>query len=835
MKKSTVIVVVGLFCLVNLFIGCGNLSAGNKGGSIVLVDNGKSNYRIVIPATASDVEKYAADELQNFLQQIAGVQLEIVTDAEKMSKAEILLGNNSHLKKLKTDIDFESLGKEGFTIRSHGKHLIITGSAERGVMYGVYTFLEDYLGCRWYSSTVSHIPTQKTIRLPLINDTQVPVLNFREVYAYDAMDPAFAGRIKLNGNAGNIKDSKMLTERHAGWTTWCHTSFTFVPPEKYFKEHPEYYSLLNGERKAKQLCFSNPEIVDIAAAKVKDLLDNPVDSIPHTIKVVPREGGPIWADKEDIYIDISQQDGGGACQCENCKAIDNREGSPIGSILTFVNKVATRFPDKTFSTLAYYYSQKPPEHIKPADNVSIMLCNYGSSMTFPLADSPSKRFVRDLKKWSEISNNLLIWDYVVNFSNLNMPNPNFHIQQSNIKFYIDHNVKGIFEQASREAGGEFCGLRTYLLAKLMWNPDCNVDAVMNDFLDGYYGPAGKAIRRYIDLMRETLVNAKESIGIYDWPKSHAGGYLSEEMLKQYNAIFDEADKLVAGDEELLHRVRTARTPLMYVELVNGYGTPEERMAILEDFYTLCQKNNIKKLSETGVTPDKFKNQILGSLQREFGVTMTPPGGVFADFENVVVEMKAIQKDVSIHYTLDGSKPTKDSKLYTEPVKITKPVVIKANCFGKISTPVTTARFQKAELPVKTGIMKRNDPAQHLKLPVSDVTLLKLIVKDGGNGNANDHADWADAKLIDAEGNVTYLSDLEPVRVSQGWRTLGIDKSVLGNQLKIGTQKFDKGLGSHANSEILYKLNKKYKYFETYIGVDSGAGGDASVVFHVEAE
>ena len=83
--------------------------------------------------------------------------------------------------------------------------------------------------------------------------------------------------------------------------------------------------------------------------------------------------------------------------------------------------------------------------------------------------------------------------------------------------------------------------------------------------------------------------------------------------------------------------------------------------------------------------------------------------------------------------------------------------------------------------------------------------------------------------------MTYLSDLDPVRVSQGWRTLGIDKSVLGNPLKIGNQQFDKGLGSHANSEIVYQLDKKYRYFETYVGVDSGAGGNASVTFKVESE
>ena len=113
----------------------------------------------------------------------------------------------------------------------------------------------------------------------MIDDTQVPVLDFREVYYACAMDPALAGRLKLNGNASVVKDNKMLVERHSGWATWCHTSFTFVPPQKYFDTHPEYYSLVNGERKPRQLCFTNPDIVDITVAKIRELFDRPIDAL----------------------------------------------------------------------------------------------------------------------------------------------------------------------------------------------------------------------------------------------------------------------------------------------------------------------------------------------------------------------------------------------------------------------------------------------------------------------------------------------------------------------------------------------------------------------------
>ena len=836
MKKHITSAIILGFGLITALSGLSHAAETTKDAAVILTDHGKSDYRIVISSTATKVEKLAAKELQSFLHQIAGVNIEIGTDKEKVSGAEILLGKNAHLDKVGAKIDFASLGREGFSIRTHKNYLVIAGNTDRGTLYGVYSFLEDHLGCRWYSSTASRIPKKKTISLGEINDTQIPVLDYREVYYSDAMDPNFAGRLKLNGNASKINNGKMVIERHAGWTTWSHTLFTFVPPSKYFKKHPEYYSLNKGERKTRQLCLTNPEIVDVAVANIRNLLKNPIDFIPHSTKTLPREGGPIWARGEDIFIGLSQQDGGGRCECENCKKVDTYEGSPSGSILTFVNKVAAHFPDKTVSTLAYFYSVNPPKHIKPAPNVSIMLCNYGSSRTFAFENTPfghDKAFMQKVEKWSEISNNLMIWDYVVNFSNLYMPNPNLHIQKSNIKFYIKHNAKGIFEQASREGGGEFCELRNYLLAKLLWNPDIDTDVVIDDFLDGYYGAAGKEIRKYIDLMRQTIVDGKISVGIYSYPKPYAKNFLSEDMLKQYNAIFDKADQLVAGDKELMFRVRTARMPLMWVELENGYGSTEKRLKSLSEFLELCTKNKVSKLSETGNTPDKFHQKHIAKLGLEVGVKINPPGGFFGDFKDLHVQLSSPQKNATMRYTIDGSEPTEKSTRYNKPISIRKATIIKAAVFGKSKPMVSTAHFKKVKLPLTTDTMGGSDPAKYLKLPISGVKTLKLIVNNAGDSNANDHADWADAKLIDSKGNATYLSDMKPLRQTQEWGKLGINKSVSGKPLQIGNKKFAKGLGTHAVSEIIYQLDGKYKTFETWIGVDAGTDNRGSVVFKVE--
>lgn len=620
MSKRAGFIVIFLICMSAVFVGCDEISAQTAKSSIVLADNGNSDYQIVISSDADKVEKFAASELQSFLQQISGAKLPIVTDTQRPSHHEILLGNNARIKNSGTKIDFEKLGKEGFTIRREKTRLVIAANSGRGTMYGVYAFLEDHLGCRWFTSKFSRIPKRQKIELSDIDDTQVPVLDFREVYCSDFMDPVFAGRLRLNGNASKMKDGNMIAERHAGWATWCHTSFTFVPPEVYAEDHSEYYTLIDGKRHARQLCFSHPDILEIATEKIKKLTDQPVEFIPISNKFIPRVGGPIWADAEDTYIDFSQQDTkDGACQCPECKALDERDGSHIGSVLAFINKLAARFPDNTISTLSYRYTRVPPKHTKPAENVAIMLCSFESARTYPIAESPfpaDKEFKTNLQKWSQICENLFVWDYVVNFRHLQMPNPNFHIQQSNIKFFIEHNAKGIFSQASRQVGGEFSELRNYLLAKLLWNPDTDVDELMDEFLDAYYGDAAVYLRQYIDLMQQSLLDSKERLSINKSPKIHANGYLSEAMLTKYAQLFDKAELSVADDKAFLARVKTARIPIMYVQLVNEYGSPAERLKVLDEFSAFCKKAGIIKLSEGGLTPEKFEKEIREALTGE---------------------------------------------------------------------------------------------------------------------------------------------------------------------------------------------------------------------------
>ena len=563
-----------------LLSGCGaikSIRGLTMREKLVLAENGRSEYRIVISKEASPSERHAARELQSFLKQIANVELPIVTDEAEMSGKEIILGRNRHLEGLNVDIDWGRLGDEGFRIVTAHPHLVIAGGRLRGTMYGVYTFLES-LGCRWFTSKVSRIPRMDRVEVGPIDETQVPVLEYREPFYTDAFDGDWAARNKANGTHHRLDETKGGKVKYSHFV---HTFYSIIPPDKYFAEHPEYFSEIDGKRTAEraQLCLTNPDVLRI------------------TIETVKRW---IKEDPEATIFSVSQNDWGGWCQCENCRRVDEEEGSHSGTIIRFVNKVAEAIekehPNVFIDTLAYQYSRKPPRITRPRHNVIVRLCSIECCFSHPLAECPEDRsFVEDIRGWARITERLYVWDYVTNFAHYIMPFPNLFSLKPNVKFFVEHNVKGIFEEGNYSPGGhgEFAELRAYMLAKILWDPDCDDRKVMDEFLEGYYGKGAPFIRDYIELIHRETSGRGIHVHIFDPPKKLA---LSPQVIAEAERLFDEAER-AAEDEEVLMRVKVARLPIWYVRMETADRlTPElERIAV--EFFRVAAQAGITNISE----------------------------------------------------------------------------------------------------------------------------------------------------------------------------------------------------------------------------------------------
>ena len=563
-----------------------------KTNKIHLVSNNKSDYRIIVSSSASGWDSSAASELQQYIQEISDVKIPITNDLSPVLPKEIIIGKNKHSESL----DLTPIhSNDGFIIKTIGNKLYFAGGAGKGTLYSVYTFLQKYLNCRMYSSTVKVIPKEASIIIPQINDVENPVFSYRTINSYESKNDVYAQWHML----ADSKDKKM-------WGMFVHTFQKLLPPDKYFKKHPEYFALRGNIRVPEQPCLSNSAVFKIMLKELrKRMKENP--------------GAKIWS--------VSQNDNYSYCEGPACSKIDSIEGSPSGSIINFVNKIAKRFPDKIISTLAYQYSRKAPKHIKPVKNVNIMLCTIECYRTRPIAaDTSSSGFLQDLKAWSKISKNIFLWNYVVQFTNYVSPFPNFQVLQPNLQLFAKYGVKMVFEQANDHPASEFEALRSYIISKLLWNPWINVDSVMNDFLSGYYGQAGKYIKSYIDLMQAEILKSNLNLNIYGSPVDGIRNYLSPECMDKYNELFDEAEKSVENKPDLLERVKIARLPLIYAYLgqakafrygsrgfilKNGNGTltiNPKIDSLLAIFNTYTKDINDVYLNEKGLTPSTYINR-----------------------------------------------------------------------------------------------------------------------------------------------------------------------------------------------------------------------------------
>ncbi len=553
--------------------------------ALTLARDGKALCTIVLCRDPIPAEKTAARQLAEHLKVVTGAEIAVVSFDTSTAGPVIRVGGPMD------GVGMASLKHDGIVMRTVGQTLFLTGGRPRGSLYAVYSFLEDVVGCRWWSATESTVPKKPTLEIPELNTVYVPKLQYREAFYRGAFDGVFASRLKTNGNFERIPDEYGGHYRLLGW---CHTFYQLLPPEKYFAQHPEWYAEVNGKRTSEgaQLCLTNDEM---RAELTRQALE--------------------WLRKDPTagMISIAQNDCGGNCQCPKCKAVEEAEGSPSGLVVQFVSKVAEdiekEFPGTLVETLAYQYTRKAPLHIKPRDNVIVRLCSIESNFAEPLGTGPSNAsFKTDIDAWAQVAPHLYVWDYVTNFADYILPHPNHRCLASNIRLFVDHNAIGLFEQGDASCScSDFPELRAWLLAHLMWDPSRDDRALMREFLAGYYGKAAGPLEAYIDLLGDATTRVKARVGCF---MADTAGWLGLDDLNRATELFNEAQKAVADDATLSARVRRARLPLDHVWLMRypalrrqakaggkPFLGPDDPVKAVEDFVNTANSFNVGNFNE----------------------------------------------------------------------------------------------------------------------------------------------------------------------------------------------------------------------------------------------
>ncbi len=428
---------------------------------------------------------------------------------------------------------------DGYVVRpEEDGTLSIRGGGCRGAIYGVYGFLTHYAGTRFFMPGLEKLGAGDIA----VNEeyAYTPAFEHRRCdWQCGRADPDWCVKNGINNPShGTIPEEMGGTFDYVD-DMFCHTM-----------------SRLTGVPRDEQPCLSDPEVLKKAIACVRGILEKHPDAA--ILSVTQNDSG----------------DNGNNCRCPKCAAVDAEEGSPSGTMLRFVNAVADDiagdYPNVVIDTFAYRYTRKAPRITKPRPNVCIRLCSIECCFSHPLSDgtcAQNAKFMRDLLDWNTICDRIYIWDYVVDFSHYVPPFPNFAVIRDNMRFFADHGVRGMYPEGNHNSPkyGEFGELRCWLLAQLMMNPYMSAAeyyALMDEFLEAYYGAGWRYIRAFIDW---TCAEAAGShMGCYEqvFDIIPEAKYLA--MEETIDGWWDKAEE-EAGDR--LGYVRRSRTQWEYVKLM----------------------------------------------------------------------------------------------------------------------------------------------------------------------------------------------------------------------------------------------------------------------------
>ena len=553
----------------------------------MIAENQQAMLEILIDAHASAQESYAANELRHYLNMITGASFKIVSEKKgaviAVGKAAEILGVTHQKMNRTTDAD-------SFTVRRVGNSLAVVGGI-RGVIYGAYELLER-LGCRFFTPICEKIPVKPDLDLPDIDTTQEPVLEYRHHNCRDINNSQrFA--VKCRNNQGDLSPEMGGGMKYA---MFVHTFENLVGTDEYFDAHPEYFAMVKGERRRDmtQLCLTNKDVLEISVSKTREILK---------------------AKPDCRIISISQNDFMDSfCTCDGCAAIDSYEDSHAGSLIAFVNQLAERlepeFPGVIFDTLAYQYSRKAPKYIRPRHNVCVRLCSIECCFShsyencsdayrnMPWSDEAMPTsFIKDLSDWAKVCDRVYIWDYVTNFASYPQPFPNWNVLQANMRTLVKNNAKGVFEQgcACQGYSTDLNELRAYLLSKLLWNADCDIERHKQEFLDYYYGSAAPYIAEYIKALTDKVESENIHAAIF---QNTDAQYLTDDMLVILNNIFDKAEQAVVGDALRLARTAKARLSLRWINLKNKAMLKNQKdPAEINQFFSDWKAHGLTRIDE----------------------------------------------------------------------------------------------------------------------------------------------------------------------------------------------------------------------------------------------
>lgn len=553
------------------------------------------------------VTKFAAQELARYVKTMTGAELQTLAAGKDEGKNVIRI--TATKEGLKRD-------EIAIAVDSSGKVLDLTGDGLRGGLNAVYELLEHW-GVRYFSPDREKVPTHEKLSLPDgFSRSTAPAFEQRKPGSIPLdrnIGAAWAVKLRISREY----NAKKFGGRRDGNIGGGHTlgNKYFVDAKKHFAEHPEWYALRGGKRvKDGQLCHSSEGMRARLLEEVR-------------AKAAARKAK--GALKGIHYVSLSYLDNNRFCGCKGCRELmKSWGGERIGAALDIANFIAKNvekdYPELRISTLAYWSWADPPAKLREPlhKNVYVTICQNGNK-ALPLERQP--KIMNRLKRWGEITGGrLLIWDWDACFRNYLTPYPLYHLYAQDFKTYRSLGVSMVSTQMEHGAVfADFVDMRTYMYAKLAWNPDLDSETLAKEWIDFSCGKAAGEIWKYYEIVARGVWGKdykkyETRVNLHGYNPGR--GWLSARALAESLVLFDKALAATADDAKSHATVRCLSAGMLQlvierydeVKVALRETAPQYKLAkrlelvdrfeqIGKDFYNWCYRE--------GPQPRSFKSLV----------------------------------------------------------------------------------------------------------------------------------------------------------------------------------------------------------------------------------
>jgi hypothetical protein len=499
---------------------------------LTLVADGKAKATIVVPKEADALTTRTGADVQTVFAKMTGVKLAIATDDGSVSGNRVLIGQTRWTDAVVSDAERASLGEEGYILRRRGGDLVLVGGGPYGVAYAA-SELFHRLGARWYlpGPLGEVIPKHDVIAFDELEVRQTPSFAMRWV----GTDTDW----NLRNRTNRIED-KSLPPAFRVEPRIYHSQEYYIPHRKYYKKHPEYFAQIGGKRldhEMAKLCNANPEVARELARRMAEVLK----SKPGT----------------DL-ISLSPTDGQRWCECDACRALDERDVPKDQKYsrrqMVLYNRVAEQlektFPNQKILVGAYNVYTWPPKDpaIKAHRNLAVIICHYAPyCLAHPVNDpncGPNVRYRELIGAWQKHMPHVYFYEYYYKANWMSLPWPIVGTIAADIPYFKQIGVEGLYTQYTPGCiWSDF--LAHYVAAQLLWDHMTDVDALLEEFYVKFYGRAAGPMKAYYEAMERQMHNPEHHMSgnaVANGPK-----VFTPQVLETLAAHLDEAQRLAEDD------------------------------------------------------------------------------------------------------------------------------------------------------------------------------------------------------------------------------------------------------------------------------------------------